>query len=106
MTKYKVAFHCGSELTLKTKVEKGEAWVDGDGLHIESPAAQLVIPIADLVSSDLFRLHGLGRVIRLETRTGRIFLTVVRLMIGQFAFINFLKTGSLHKRLSHLGKPI
>ena len=69
MTKYKVAFHRGSELSLKTKVEK-------------------------------------GRVIRLEKRNGRLFITVVRLMIGQFAFINFFKTGSLHQQLSHFSKSL
>ncbi len=34
---------------------------------------------------------GLGRVIRIEHRRGRVFLSVVRLMLGQFAFINSLR---------------
>jgi hypothetical protein len=103
--RYKVAFHRGDDLTLKTRVEKGQAWLDDGGLHIEGPGGQLSIPKGDLLSAELFRLHGLGRVIRIETRAGRLFLTVVRLMIGQFAIINFFKTGVLQKQLSGAVKP-
>ena len=101
---YKVAFHRGNELTLKTRVEKGQAWLDHDGLHVDVPIGRVVVPKNDLLSAELFRLHGLGRVIRRETRNGCLFLTVVRLMIGQFAFINFFKTGSLQKQLAEIGK--
>jgi hypothetical protein len=67
--------------------------------HIEGPDG-FTIPSKDIVEADLFRLHGLGRVIRVDYQGGRVFLAVVRLMIGQFAFINFFATGSLHKQLS------
>src|SRR5215469_411536 len=90
-------------LGLKTRVEKGQAWVDDDGLHIEGPGG-FTIPCTDLIGAELFRLHGLGRVIRLDYRDGRVFLSVVRLMVGQFAFINFFKTGSLHKQLAAITK--
>jgi len=53
---------------------------------------------------ELFRFHGLGRVIRVEHRLGRLYLSVVRVMIGQFAIINFFKTGALHKALSVIAK--
>jgi hypothetical protein len=58
----------------------------------------------DMVEAELFRLHGLGRVIRLDYRGGRVFLGVVRLMVGKFAFINFFKTGALHKELDAIVK--
>jgi hypothetical protein len=96
--KYKVFFHQGDELGLKTKVARGEAWLDNAGLHVSGPK-EILIPSADLLSAEMFRLHGLGRVIRVEHRQGRLFLSVVRFMIGQFASINFFKTGKLHKDL-------
>ena len=103
--KYKVFFHQGDELTLKTKVARGEAWLDGSGLHVSGPS-ELLVRSEDLLAAELFRLHGLGRVIRVEHRGGRLFLSVVRLLIGQFAFINFFKTGALHKELvSVTGRP-
>jgi hypothetical protein len=101
--KYKIFFHRGTELGLKTRVEKGQAWVDSTGVHIEGPDG-FTIPSNDVRDAELFRLHGLGRVIRLEYRGGRVFLAVVRLMIGQFAFINFFKTGALHEQLASMAK--
>ncbi len=95
---YRVFFHQGDELSLKTRVAQGEAWIDGAGLHVKGHD-ELLIPANDLLAAELFRLHGLGRVIRVEHREGRLFLSVVRLMIGQFALINFLKTGKLHEEL-------
>jgi hypothetical protein len=65
--KYKVFFHQGAELGLKTRVMRGHAWIDDAGLHI-SGASEILIPNTDLLSAELFRLHGLGRVIRVEHR--------------------------------------
>ena len=101
--KYKVFFHRGDELTLKTRVMKGYARLDDSALHIEGPGG-FDIPLGELQEVELFRLHGLGRVIRLEHRRGRLFLAVTRLMIGQFAFINFFKTGTLHKNLAAIAR--
>ncbi len=94
--KYKIFFR--DELTIKTRVMKGHTRLDDSGLHIEGPGG-LDIPLRDLRQAELFRLHGVGRVIRIEHRQGRLFLAVIRLMIGQFAYINFFKTGALHKEL-------
>jgi hypothetical protein len=101
--KYKVFFHLGDELLLKTKVFKGQACLDNVGLHIDGPD-RFTIPASDILKAELFRLHGLGRVIRIDYRGGRLFLSVVRFMIGQFAFINFFRTGKLQKQLASLGK--
>ena len=103
--KYKVFFHRGAELGLKTRVEKGHAWLDTAGLHIEG-SEDFTIPSNDIQETELFRLHGLGRVIRLDYRGGRVYLSIVRLMIGQFAFINFFKTGALHKELAAIAKGV
>src|ERR1700751_2919177 len=101
--KHKVFFHRGTDLGLKTRVQKGQAWLDSAGLHIEGPDG-FTIPSNDILEAELFRLHGLGRVVRFDYRGGRAFLSVVRLMIGQFAFINFFKTGALHKQLAAIAK--
>ena len=100
---YKVFFHCGNELSVKTRVAKGSAWLDDAGLHVEGQN-RLTIPLGDILDAELFRLHGLGRVIRVDYRGGRLFLSVVRLMIGQLAFINFLRTGALHKQIAAVAK--
>ena len=95
-------FHSGSELNLKTRVLKGEAWIDEHGLNITGPMGSLLIERQDIQKAELTRLHGLGRIIRIEHRQGPMFLSVVRLMIGQFAIVNFLRTGELHRQLASL----
>jgi len=100
--KSKVFYHrSGNELSLKTRVPKGVAWLDPDGLHVEG-TEKFTIAANDLVRAELFRLHGLGRVIQIDYRGGRLYLAVVRLVIGQFAFINFFWTGQLQAQLSTL----
>jgi len=99
LMKYKVFFHQGAELGLKTRVMRGHAWIDDVGLQI-SGASEILIPNSDLLCAELFRLHGLGRVIRVDHRQGRLFSSVIRFMIGQFASINFFKTGKLCKEIS------
>lgn len=99
--KYKVFFYFGDELSIKTTVVRGYAWLDDSGLHIEGPGG-IDIPSSDLQNVELFRLHGLGRIIQIEYRRGRLFLAVVRFMIGQFAITNFFKTGTLQKQLAAL----
>jgi hypothetical protein len=95
---YKVFFHEGSELGLKTRVEKGKALLDDSKLQIEGINAPS-ISLHEIQSAKLFRLHGLGRVIQIDHPGGRLYISVVRFMIGQFATINFFKTGDLHCRL-------
>jgi hypothetical protein len=102
--KYKVFFHRGDELSLKTKVSKGRAWLDDAGLHVEGSNG-FTIPNSEILEAELFRLHGLGRVIRIEHKGGRLFLSVVRLMLGQFAIINFFRAGALQKQLALVAKP-
>jgi hypothetical protein len=42
--------------------------------------------------------------IRVEHSQGRLFLTVIRFMIWQFATINFLKAGALYKELAAIAE--
>jgi len=67
--KHKVFFHRGTELGLKTRVQKGQAWLDSAGLHIEGPDG-FTIPSSDILEAEL---HGLGRVIRVDYRGGEFF---------------------------------
>jgi hypothetical protein len=98
--RYKIFFHAGNELGLQTRASKGEAWIDASGLNIKGPDDTILIPGANIQKVDMYRLHGLGRVIQVDHHNGRLFLSVIRLMIGQFAFINFLRTGKLYRALS------
>jgi len=98
MTQYKVFFHIGDELGLKTRVQRGAVSLSDSELLLNATTT-VSIPITNMKSATLFRLHGLGRVIELDHAEGRLFVSVIRFMIGQLASINFLKTGELHRRL-------
>jgi hypothetical protein len=99
MFRYKIFFHVGNELSLKTHAARGEAWIDDSGLNIKGPDDTILISRADIQKVDMHRLHGLGRIIQVDHRKGRVFLAVIRLMIGQFALINFFRTGKLYRVL-------
>jgi hypothetical protein len=100
--RYKVFFHFGQDLGLKTHASKGKAWIDASGLNIQGSTGSTAIPIADIREVEMFRLYGASRVIRVDYQGGRVFFAVVRFMIGQFASVNFFKTGKLHKMLADL----
>ncbi len=105
-TRYKVFFHRGEELGLKTKVQKGRAWLDDDGLHVEGHVGPLLlISKSSLLSAELFRLHGLCSVISVDYQGGRLFLSVIRFLIGgQVMLVNYYKTVELHERLAALSR--
>jgi hypothetical protein len=103
---YKIFFHDGPEIGLKTHVLRGSASIDGSGLTVRGPAGDLFIPSTSIKKVELFRLHGTMRVIRVDHEDGSLFLAVVRFMIGQFASVNFLKTGKLHKKLEGMAPSV
>jgi hypothetical protein len=103
---YKVFFHEGPEIGLKTRVSKGRAWIEESALTIQARSGNPVINVRNIREVELFRLHGTMRVIRVDHQDGRIFIAVVRLMIGQFAFVDFFKTGELRRALENLTKPL
>ena len=97
--KYKIIYHIGDEINIKTKAESGVLSLQSQSVHI-SGTSPIEIPYSSLVSVELFRLHGLGRMIKVICTNRTIFLTVVRLNIaGYFIIINFFKAGELYKNM-------
>ena len=96
-------FHHGDELGLKTRVAKGEAWIDDSGLNINGSTGTIVIAIADLQKADLFRLHGLPR--DSGRTSGRSAVSGSRsLHDWTVRHCQFFGTGELHKALAGLVK--
>lgn len=85
-------FHVGSDLNLRTRGLHGEAWIDQTGLNIQGPMGEVLVKRQDIRKTELCRLHGFGRVIRIENPTGTVCLSVG----------NFLRTGRLHKELTSI----
>jgi hypothetical protein len=97
---YRVIYHIGDTLDLRTKGLEGRASLTQGELTISGPSA-VELPVVDIRIVELFRLHGLGRFIRISHEKGTIYLAVVRFVLfgGYFASINFFRTGELARRL-------
>ncbi len=97
---YRVIYHIGDTLNLRTKALEGRASLTQDVLTITGPSP-VELPIRELRSAELFRLHGLGRCIRISDGRGTVYISVVRFVLfgGYFALINFFRTGELARRL-------
>ncbi len=65
-----------------------------------SGSSILTTPFSQITNVEMFRLHGLGRMIKLVCKERTIFLTVVRLnFFGCFVIVNFFKAGKLCEAL-------
>lgn len=97
--KYRVLYHVGDSVSLRTKALKGRLALTQDVLKITGPSP-VELPVRELRSAELFRLHGLGRCIRISHDSGTLYVSVIRfLLYGYFAVINFFRTGDLARRL-------
>jgi hypothetical protein len=101
---YKIIYHQGDNVDVKTEVASGFATLTDTDLQIVGDE-NIHIQFADLEAVELFRLHGSGRMIKITHRDGTIFLSVIRFrlirlpIIGQFATVNYFRTGELLKLL-------
>jgi hypothetical protein len=99
--RYKIIYHRGPTVDLSTRVSSGWLSINGNAISIRSKKEEFSIPRRDLRSVELFRLHGLGRMIRIVHGQNTLLVSVVRFCIAdRFAVIDFFKTGSLVRDLS------
>jgi hypothetical protein len=96
--KYKVIYHFGNEIGIKTKVESGYLiWQEKSFLLSGKTSCE--VPFSSFLSVEMFRLHGTMRMIKLFCQDRTIFLSVVRFSIGGFfATGDFFKNGELFNR--------
>lgn len=98
--RYKVIFHDGPEVGIKIKGSSGWLSIDGDQLKIAG-TREVTLALGSVLTVELFRLYGLGRMIRITHTHGTLFVTVVRFCIaGRLATVDFFKTKRLLTVLS------
>lgn len=96
---YKIIFHEGASIDIKTKGDSGLALLSEDALIVES-SRQIAIRFSEMKSVEMFRHYGMARMIKIVHLNNTLFLTVVRFnFYGYFASVNFLKTGELYNLL-------
>jgi hypothetical protein len=104
--RYKVIYHVGPEFTIKTKVNSGILTVQEEGVSISGPS-DVTVPFSSVTNLEMFRLHGLARIIKMVCKDRTIFLTVVRLnLFGYFVIVNVFRAGELYEALKRkITKP-
>jgi hypothetical protein len=96
---YKVLYHQGEDIGLKTKSRVGRLSLEGGHLLIRGDP-DVFIPVDALHSVELFRLHGTGRMLKITHQGGALFVSVIRFsLFGLFALVNFFATGRLQMEL-------
>jgi hypothetical protein len=102
---FKIIYYQGDTINISTKVDSGSAMLSDNALEITGKNP-ISIPFSSIKSVEMFRLHGLGRMIKLVHATGTLFLAVVRInLFGYFVIINFFKAGKLHEQLKEKSAP-
>lgn len=97
--KYKIMFHSGDSIDMKTKAKTGFLVLGETALEISGDES-ICIAFSEITDVDLFRLHGLGRMIKIQHSSGTLFVSVVRFVLfGYFATVNFFRTGQLNNEL-------
>ncbi len=96
---YKIIYHVGSELSTKTKVKSGTLTLQDEAVRV-SGSRPLTIPFSEVNRVEMFRLHGLARVLKLVCQERTVFLTVVRInLFGRFVIVNFFRAKELYEAL-------
>jgi hypothetical protein len=99
---YKVLYYFGEDVSLPTKGETGRLSIE-DGCVTIRGEGTISLPISSLKSSELFRMHNTGRMLKISFDDRTCFLSVIRFNVfGYFALVNFLATGRLNGELNAL----
>jgi hypothetical protein len=99
MMTYKIIYHVGDEINIKTRARSGALiWQETSLAITFSPP--LEVPFSTVVSSTLFQLHGLGTMVKLVCNDRTIFLSVVRVnILGYFVIVNRRQTRELFEKI-------
>jgi hypothetical protein len=96
---YKVLYHQGEEVGVKTRGKVGHLTFESGRLLIRGEP-QVSIPIEALHSVELLRMHGTGRMLKITSAGETLFVSVIRFsLFGLFAVVNYFATGRLQKEL-------
>jgi len=96
---YKVLYHEGADVSLKTKGTTGQLSIEGDDVVIRSES-DVRIPLASIQRVEPLRMHGTGQMIKLTHSHGTMFLSVIRFsLFGVFAVVNYFGTKRLEDEL-------
>ena len=99
--KSKIIYHIGDSINAQTVVKKGYIYVDEPKQRIEFDGG--VYSLDMIKSIELYKMNGLGTMIKLVNKEDTIYFSVPRIFIDKgtgFAIINYFATKKLYKIMS------
>ena len=100
--KNKIIYHIGDSINAQTIVKKGYIYVDEPNQRIEFEGG--VYNLDNIKNIELYKMNGLGTMIKLINKEDIIYFSVPRIFIDKgtgFAIINYFATKKLHKIMSN-----
>jgi len=96
---YKVAYHVGETIGLKTKAKVGYVSMSNGCLQIRGEP-EISIVLSTIRSIEIFRLHGTARMLKVIHEHGTLYVSVIRYcLFGYYVSVNFFATGQLMDEL-------
>ena len=103
MEKFRVIYHIGDEIDIKTKVASGYVVFDDEEIKLISKTGGNIANFTDTYRVSLFMMNGLGSMLKIEIDNATVFLSVVRFCVaGQFAMGNAVGTRKLKTLLESI----
>ena len=103
MKKFRVIYHSGDEIDIRTKVSSGFVVFDNDEIKLISKTGSNIANFTVAFRVSLFMMNGLGSMLKIELDNATVFLSVVRFCIaGQFAVVNAIGTRKLKTLLESI----
>ena len=99
--KNKIIYHIGDSINAQTIVKKGYIYVDEPNQRIEFEGG--VYNLDNIKNIELYKMNGLGTMIKLINKEDTIYFSVPRIFIDKgtgFAIINCFATKKLYKIMS------
>ena len=99
--KNKIIYHIGDSINAQTIVKKGYIYVDVPNQRIEFEGG--VYNLDNIKNIELYKMNGLGTMIKLINKEDTIYFSVPRIFIDKgtgFAIINHFATKKLYKIMS------
>ena len=99
--KSKIIYHIGDSINAQTIVKKGYIYVDEPNQRIEFKGG--IYNLDNIKNVELYKMNGLGTMIKLINREDTIYFSVPRIFINigtGFAIINYFATKKLYKTMS------
>ena len=99
--KNKIIYHIGDSINAQNIVKKGYIYVDEPNQRIEFEGG--VYNLDNIKNIELYKMNGLGTMIKLINKEDIIYFSVPRIFIDKgtgFAIINYFATKKLYKIMS------